>query len=371
MDSPTLNPFGSEYLFPDLDTLYCEIWSNPHDEDKCYHLWAQGIELLNAVAFQHAQGRKRFTHAPQRAFRKAFAKPSRQSRRGPAPDQPETPSEQSFFAGVAEGLTSSPPRPRTRSEHPELVAGPYCPVPPTEAMIAAPDPPEITRGSTKRTVDEVDNDPVVPETEEDQEYTEEPSLSSRETSFGSNFTEALLDADPTARRIPDSTIFAHTRGPNKPFYPVIIVENKPFPTIVADRLARFTASSVQICREHWDFEPVKTSVAWAITSTRYQAREQLEAVFEETDVDQVLYIYAMGAFYAAFVVTREDFEAGRIPPSGVLRHDSPELQYLFARPDGTGPTDASNTNPNRDQFINWRLNAHLIELWKTVAEWEA
>ena len=64
-----LDPYEPHIFFPDLDTVYLDSLSAASDEDRCYHFWALVYEYLNLLIFQHTQGEKRLSHAPQRAWR--------------------------------------------------------------------------------------------------------------------------------------------------------------------------------------------------------------------------------------------------------------------------------------------------------------
>lgn len=64
-----LSPYHPQVFFRDLDTLHLDSLGRPSNEDRCYHLWALVFEYLGVLAFQHTQGGKHLTHAPQRACR--------------------------------------------------------------------------------------------------------------------------------------------------------------------------------------------------------------------------------------------------------------------------------------------------------------
>jgi hypothetical protein len=164
------------------------------------------------------------------------------------------------------------------------------------------------------------------------------------------------------RRIPDSTIFAHGRGNNKPFYPVIILENKPWPF----QRTPFTISSVTAYRVH-NVKPFKEMVAYLMLKTKIQAREQLLSIFHEHEhLQQVVYIYAFGAFFSAYTVTRDMVANDKVPPQQQPAED--EIQYLFADPGLEWNDGAGYDRPTTDDSINWCLDEDLIACWKGVLE---
>jgi hypothetical protein len=211
----------------------------------------------------------------------------------------------------------------------------------------------------KRTAQEI-RDPFEALSDSDSDTPEEESLSSRETSFNSDVAAFSAELeDPAARRIPDSTIFVHCRGNNTPFYPVIVVENKPWPFSVAP-FATSPAMAYQACNA----EAIKRDAAHRIFDTRRQAREQLQSVFHEYEgIEQVVYIYAIGGYFRAYEVTREMVTYGKIPPLDPPTHA--EIQYLFADPN-QWDDEVGYERPSAGTSINWRLNDSLIECWKKV-----
>ncbi|KAJ3519931.1 hypothetical protein NMY22_g12974 [Coprinellus aureogranulatus] len=361
-----LHPLLPRYFYRNLDTTFTTSGSRPNDEDRCYHVWALVIEYLNYLAFQHARGKRSLTHAPQRAWR--FS---------PKPNQfAAPPSTQQFEAGVAS--TSSPVGVRTRVQQQQADAV-LDDLPRTLFGQA-----DVEQGAdvvvrrSKRVAADIDTSFKSLTLELDQ--LDELSFSSRESnaSFDSDAPAFLTEAeDPTNRRIPDSTIFFHGRGETKPFYPVIVLENKSWPFL----LAPFTASSVQMYAEH-NQDVYKGRVAQRVLLTQPQAQEQLEAVFQEHNLRKVIYIYAIGAYFVAYEVTKEMVDAKKVPPEDVVRND--EVHYLFAVPEeGDRPVrsdkgkqreiedpeeSSDDESEDGDRFVNWKLNEMLVELWKDAID---
>ncbi|KAJ3543100.1 hypothetical protein NMY22_g3266 [Coprinellus aureogranulatus] len=326
-----------------LDALFSDTLIVPQDESKYYHLWGVVFELLNKLGSQHSKGAKRFTHAPQQVFRKRSDHAAGSANYALRSLNTKVPSEGEFAEEIPQGSTSSPPRsPRTRSENPTLISGKEVPIPEQYGIVEG-IPPKASE-SLKRTFDDLG-----PEHDQEDEddaksnsghtSSDESSMPSGNTSLDSNASPPFVDTDPTTRRIPDSTIFVHERGPHKLYYPVIILENKPLP----ERAVLFGASSI---------EP---GSSWRPSSSKYP-------------VPRVLYIYAVGAYYAAYEITKE--ERHKVPPFSANLEDI-DLQYLFAYPSAEElPEEGDGQVDDFDRgFINQRLNPHLIELWTKVADW--
>lgn len=105
---------------------------------------------------------------------------------------------------------------------------------------------------------------------------------------------------------------------------------------------------------------------YQIYRTRAQARKQLLSVFHEYgEIERVVYIYAIGAFFKAYEVTRDMVADDQVLPLDEPAQD--EVRYLFAAPDQWND-EVGYERPDTDDSIHWRLNEELVGWWKRVVE---